>query len=159
MGSGLVKFIDWCARNGYRVAFQVLRVWWFVRRPATNGAICALWYDGRVLMVRNSYRPWLTFPGGLRNNGEPAKDAALREMREEVGLEVDPAAMRHIRYVSEQRDFRQENTDLFEATLAARPDPQVDNREVIMAVMLTPREALKHRLYPIARAYLRTSAD
>lgn len=44
--------------------------------------------DGRILLVRQTYgRGWAT-PGGFVDRGEHPIDGAVREVREEVGLEV-----------------------------------------------------------------------
>jgi ADP-ribose pyrophosphatase YjhB (NUDIX family) len=56
----------------------------------TVGAVCfVVREDGRVLLVRHSYnRRWGT-AGGLAKRREPPRIAAVREAREEVGLEVE----------------------------------------------------------------------
>jgi ADP-ribose pyrophosphatase YjhB (NUDIX family) len=47
--------------------------------------------DGRIVLVRRAIEPgygkWV-FPGGYVDRGEPLRDAALREVLEECGLEV-----------------------------------------------------------------------
>ena len=52
----------------------------------------ALWRDGRALLVRRARPPlaalW-SFPGGLVEAGERLEEAAIREVREETGLEID----------------------------------------------------------------------
>jgi ADP-ribose pyrophosphatase YjhB (NUDIX family) len=56
----------------------------------TVGAICVVERDdGRVLLVRHSYRTRWGFPGGLLKRGEEVADGARRETREEIGLEVE----------------------------------------------------------------------
>jgi len=45
--------------------------------------------DGRLLLVRHSYKPAWGTPGGLINRGEEADACAVREAREEVGLEIE----------------------------------------------------------------------
>ena len=56
----------------------------------TVGAICVIERpDGRVLLVRHSYRSRWGFPGGLLKRGEEARHGARREAREEVGLEIE----------------------------------------------------------------------
>jgi 8-oxo-dGTP diphosphatase len=55
----------------------------------TVGAICVVERaDGRLLLVRHSYRERWGFPGGLLARGEEVDDGARREALEEVGLEV-----------------------------------------------------------------------
>ena len=44
--------------------------------------------DGRLLLVRHSYKTGWATPGGFVNRREVAADAAVREVREEVGLDV-----------------------------------------------------------------------
>lgn len=44
--------------------------------------------DGALLLVRNSYRRGWGFPGGFLKRGEAPADAAARETREEVGVDV-----------------------------------------------------------------------
>ena len=56
----------------------------------TAGGLCVVQrQDGRILLVRQSYRSGWGLPGGLMARGEVPEDAVRREVREEVGLEVD----------------------------------------------------------------------
>ena len=52
--------------------------------------------DGRILLTRRAIEPahglW-TFPGGYVDWGESVGDAARRELREEVGLDLEPAGL------------------------------------------------------------------
>jgi 8-oxo-dGTP pyrophosphatase MutT (NUDIX family) len=47
--------------------------------------------EGRILLVRQRYSPGWHFPGGGVDRGEPPADAAIRECREEVGLQSSSA--------------------------------------------------------------------
>lgn len=67
----------------------------FVIRRATPsfhvGALCVVTRaDGQILFVRQTYRRdgW-GFPGGLLRRREEPADAARRELREELGIDVD----------------------------------------------------------------------
>jgi 8-oxo-dGTP pyrophosphatase MutT (NUDIX family) len=54
------------------------------------GAICVIERgDGRVLLVRHSYRDRWGFPGGLLKRGEEVGHGASREALEEVGLAIE----------------------------------------------------------------------
>ena len=64
-----------------------------VRRVAPTfsvGAMCIIERaDGRVLFVRHLYRSRWGVPGGLLQRHESPRDAARREVREEVGLDIE----------------------------------------------------------------------
>jgi 8-oxo-dGTP pyrophosphatase MutT (NUDIX family) len=78
-------------RLGYRVAHRLLRAWWFVRRPHTRGVKCLLRDGDRILFVRHAYgdRDLWELPGGGIRRGEAPADAARREAREELGVDLD----------------------------------------------------------------------
>ena len=75
-------------RFGLRAAFQVLRVYWFVRRPKAVGVKCAVIDGERVVLVQHTYgdRHVWDMPGGAVKRGEQILDAGRREVREEVGV-------------------------------------------------------------------------
>jgi len=59
----------------------------------TVGALCVVRRcDGRILLVSQSYRGGWGLPGGLLARGEVPDEAAVREVREEVGLVVELGA-------------------------------------------------------------------
>jgi 8-oxo-dGTP diphosphatase len=74
----------------YRVAHRLLRVYWFVLRPTTDGAKCVLTRGDQVLLVRHTYgRSEWDLPGGTVRRGEPPAETARREMHEELGVAID----------------------------------------------------------------------
>lgn len=56
----------------------------------TVGAVCLVEHEGEVLLLWQPHRSGWTLPGGLLERGEEPADAVRREVREEVGLEIDP---------------------------------------------------------------------
>jgi 8-oxo-dGTP diphosphatase len=74
---------------GYKLAYALLRVYWFVFRPQLRGVKCLIEFEGRVLMIRNTYGDmrW-TFPGGGFKRNESPEMATMREVSEEVGISL-----------------------------------------------------------------------
>lgn len=68
-------------------AHALLKSFWFIRRPKTYGAhAVALTPRNRLILVKLRYAAGWRLPGGGRTAQEPAMDAALRELREEIGM-------------------------------------------------------------------------
>ncbi|HET8977385.1 MAG TPA: NUDIX domain-containing protein [Solirubrobacteraceae bacterium] len=86
-------------RWGYRIAYRLLQVFWFVARPHKRGVKCLVTDRDRILLVRHTYgrRAW-DLPGGSMKRRESPLGAAHREMSEELGLDgVDWADMGQLR--------------------------------------------------------------
>src|ERR671937_1482887 len=77
-------------RAGYRAAHVGQRVYWFLLRPHTRAVKCVVREGDAVLFVRHAYgdRSSWELPGGGIKRGEDPRDAAAREAREELGIEL-----------------------------------------------------------------------
>ena len=73
-----------------RIAYAGLRTYWFLLRPRIVGDKCVLTHGEDVLLVRHTYgsRAW-DLPGGTVRRREAPRDAARREMHEELGRRID----------------------------------------------------------------------
>ncbi len=71
----------------------------------------ALTPEGKLVLVKLWYAPGWRLPGGGRGPGEPPAEAALRELREEIGMisngSVEPAFE-----LEEEVDFKRDTCSL-----------------------------------------------
>ena len=143
-------------RLAYRLGFRAARLWWRVRRPDRDGAVVAVWLDdGRILAVQQSYRANLSWPGGGIRRGEQPREAARRELREELGLDIRPDDLVLAREMVVDWDFRRDHVRVFELRLRAEPVLRIDNCEIVAARFVEPRALLAEAvLPPFIRAYL-----
>ena len=141
-------------RLAYRIAFRLQLVYWRLAHPRLEGSYVAVWHAGRLLVVRNSYRRKLTLPAGGLERGERPIDAALRELREEVGIASDANALRYVGEIVDRSRYADDHTHFFELHCAEEPRPVVDAREVVWAGFLRADEALAAGVVPVVRMYL-----
>jgi ADP-ribose pyrophosphatase YjhB (NUDIX family) len=143
--------IDLFFRIAYRNAYQMMRIYWAIRRPQVHGALVAIWHDGQILLVKNSYVPYHSLPGGYVRSNETGRDAAVRELREETGIRIEPAELKSVIDEHHQWEGKREHIEIFDLDVTERPHVQVDNREVVQAGFYTPEEALKMTIFPPIR--------
>ena len=118
-------------RVGYRVAYRVLQVVWFVTRPNKHGVKCVVTDHDRVLLVRHTYgAPVWDLPGGSIKRRESPLSAARREMNEELGLaDTD---WRDIGELQGRMDHRRDTIHCFRAELS-EPTLRIDPVELAAA--------------------------
>jgi len=141
-------------RTAYRTAHLMLRTYWFVRRPRTNGSLAALWHDGKILLIKNSYRRQHSLPGGYVRPGEDPAEAASREVREEIRIEVPSTKFDLAYHGTKTFESRRDTLDIYEAELDEAPAFRIDNIEVIWAGWRTPAEARRMNIVPHLQDYL-----
>jgi 8-oxo-dGTP pyrophosphatase MutT (NUDIX family) len=95
-------------------AFQaVRRVFWYCTRPDVRGVqAIPLTPSGRVVLVKQRYTHGWHLPGGGQKKSEDASAAALRELREEIGLQAH-GEVRELGSFVYHPDFRRSAVTLF----------------------------------------------
>jgi ADP-ribose pyrophosphatase YjhB (NUDIX family) len=135
----------------YVCAYRAMRTYWKVRRPTTHGTLVTLWNEGEVLLVRNSYVPYYSLPGGYLRRGENAKQAVVRELMEEVGVIADPEKLELVLDRTHEWEGKHDHVQIFSLDLPSRPRIEVDHREVLEASWWQPERALALDLFPPLR--------
>ena len=141
-------------RTAYRCAHLMLRSYWFVRRPSTSGALAAIWHEGRILLVKNSYRRQYSLPGGYVRPGEDPRAAASREVREEIRIDIPHHTFELAYHGTKPFEYRSDTLDIYETAVEVPPAFRIDNVEVVWAGFKTPAEARAMNIVPHLSDYL-----
>lgn len=115
-----------------QIAWRLRNVLYRVLKVRTRGVkVMVLNEREELLLIRNSYGPthlWV-LPGGGIKRGEKPEDAAAREVREEVGLEV--GELRFAGCHANDGEGKRDTIHLF--TARADGEPQIDPFEIAEA--------------------------
>ncbi len=136
------------------VSFRLYEAYCYVAQPRVHGVYIAVWYDGQLLLVENSYRPRLYFPSGGVRAGERPLEAARRELNEEVGIDLPPERFEFAFEMQLHHDNMRDRVSTYEVHLDEAPRLSIDRREVITAAFVTANEARKLDLAAVVREYV-----
>ena len=118
-------------RLALRIIFPLRHHWRRWRKvPIVGCNVILTDFQGDLLLLKHSYGPqdWL-LPGGGVDRGEDTADAARREVKEELGLELKK--LTPIGLIEGHISGSPHTTHLFAAVVDKQPRP--DNREVTEA--------------------------
>jgi 8-oxo-dGTP diphosphatase len=146
--------VDRSFQLAYKLAYRMMRAYWGVRRPSTHGALVTLWHEGQVLLVQNSYVPYRSLPGGYVGRNETGPEAAVRELREEIGISASIDQLEKVFDEVKDWEGKRDHVEIFALELEHRPEIRIDNREVVAADWFTPEQALALQLFPPIRTIL-----
>ena len=119
------------------IAYRLAKCYWFVARPASRGAYVAVWADHRLLVIRNSYKTAFSLPSGGVDSGETFAEAAVRELREEIGIHTSEDQLIRIGSFASSEEYKRDVSEVFELHLNTTPTIRIDNREVVYAEFLS----------------------
>jgi 8-oxo-dGTP pyrophosphatase MutT (NUDIX family) len=146
--------IDPLFRLGYRSAHRLLRLWWRLRRPVALGAAVAVWDGERLLVIRTSYHDQVDLPGGGLDRGEAPKEGAVRELREETGIEAPAGELAEAGPYAFEDLHRRITAWVFAWRPVLAPVPVIDRREIVWAGYLDRAALDRAPLSPLLRLYL-----
>ncbi len=136
------------------VAYRLKLVYNFLLSPTAEGVYIAVWCNGRVLIIKNSYKHYLTFPCGGLNHYERPEEGAVRELFEEVGIRGSATDLNLVGSFFSRVEYMDDHITLYEIYLSQQPQIQCDNREVTWASFERPEKVLKSETFPLVRDYL-----
>lgn len=107
------------------------------RMSSAAGALVV--HDGKLLLLRRAIEPWRgawCAPGGFCDEGEDVAAAAIREAREEAGVEIELTGY-HGQWVDQYTPGSDDGDDpsyccvtYFRARVVGEPAPQADGAEM-----------------------------
>lgn len=131
-----------------------MRAYWFVFRPTIAGSYVAVWCNGEILAIRNSYRKRWSLPAGGLHRGESPREAACRELREEVGIDTPADSLQSVGEIVSNAGHAEDHAHFFELVVTQRPAVVVDGREVVWADFVSPAALLEAGTVDVVRRYL-----
>ena len=146
--------LDRSFQLAYKVAYRMMRFYWGLRRPATHGALVTLWNEGQLLLIQNSYVSYRSLPGGYVGRFETGAEAAVRELREEIGIVASTDQLKKVYDEVKDWEGKRDHVEVFRLELGSRPVIQIDHREVVSAGWYSPHAALELDLFPPIRLIL-----
>ncbi len=146
--------IDTSVQWLFKLAYQLKLLYNQIFYPNAYGVYIAVWAKGKILIIKNSYKSYFTFPCGGIKKDEPAKLAAIRELVEEVNIKTNTKNLRFISSFLSTFENMQDHINLYELHLDKTPEFKIDNREVICGEFIEPEKALEMDLFPVIRDYL-----
>ncbi|TCO19075.1 ADP-ribose pyrophosphatase YjhB (NUDIX family) [Kribbella steppae] len=116
------------------------------KQPTKRVAADCLFTDesGRLLVLEPPYKPTWDIPGGVVERDESPRLAAQREVREEIGLIVEPGVLLAVDWLSRSGDFTEIVALLFDGGVLAPADIDrivIEPTEVSSFRFVTPDEA------------------
>lgn len=146
--------VDRTFQLAYVCAYQMMRVYWRALHPTTHGTQVLAFHGGEVLLIKNSYVPYWSAPGGYVASGETGRDAVVRELREEVGVTANPDDVRLLADVTHDWEGKRDHCQIFGLDAKERFLVEVDRREVVDARWVPIAQALELNLFPPLRTVL-----
>lgn len=151
--------MDLLYRIGYRAAYRLLQAWWRLRSPQGRGAAIAAWDGDRLLVVRTSYRATFDLPGGGIEGAETALAAAVRELREETGIDAPADDLVDAGTFRFEENHRQITAQVFEWRPGSTIPPTADNREIIWAGYMSREQLHQQPQVALLALYLAASSS
>lgn len=125
------------------ILFPVVRLYWFLFRPASTGVKCVISTGDTILMIRNTYgRKRWTFPGGSLKKRELPTEAIQREIWEEVGIRL--TNLRLLGQFLSTQEYKKDTVVCFRAD-AVGASLSTDPHEILEARWFHPQNLPENR--------------
>jgi 8-oxo-dGTP diphosphatase len=108
--------------------------------------------QGRIALVRNTYRDGWSLPGGVVDDNEAPADAAVREVREELGHETHaPVTLLAVQWAARGSGTQQFLSLTFDVGFCEDPSALVPQEDEIAEIAFFPLDDLPEGVRPYMR--------
>ena len=116
--------------------------------------------DGHILLVNPTYKPYWDLPGGMAEANESPRDAARRELCEELDLRIDVGRLLVLDWVSPTGPWDDLLHFIFDGGVLSEQaaQPRIADGEISEWAMCTVEEAVRRLRRDIAQRLLRALA-
>ena len=145
-------------RLGYKVLYTFLyqahQVYCRIRHPEVFGSYVLCMHNARVLLIKNSYKRYWTLPCGGIASGETPTEAAIREAREEVGLELATEDLLLRAKIIFEGENQKDHIHLFACNLSTKPAISIDHKEVESYAWVSKEELSSYTILTPIKPYI-----
>jgi ADP-ribose pyrophosphatase YjhB (NUDIX family) len=115
----------------------------FPRKTVAGGALIRD-RDGRILFLEPTYKPTLDIPGGIAEYDESPYEACVREVKEEIGLDLEIGPLLIVDWVPAHGPWTDALAFVFDGGILDNTSLTLDPTEVRNHHYLTLEEATPH---------------
>ena len=118
---------------------------WYDTLPKKRSASGVLLFNesGHLLIVKPSYKEYWSLPGGVVDDNESPRKAAIREVKEEIGIDLPQVELKCMDYMSDPIQLESYQMVFDGGILSA---------ETIQSIKLDPKEISDYGFYPLDKA-------
>jgi len=84
----LKKLIIWCGYRVYKIVRTPFKWYWKIFKIKTRGVRVLITHQNKLILVRHWYNSLWVMPGGGIKKHETPEQAAIREIQEEIGIDI-----------------------------------------------------------------------
>lgn len=111
------------------IYWPLVKVYFLYFSPETRGTRVILTHEDKILFVKSSYGLKYTFPGGNLGKQEDAKHGATREIKEELGIDVNQLNFLGTLVPPLEFEYRKNTISIFTAELLSK-NIEINNLEI-----------------------------
>jgi len=119
----------------------------FFFRLGNNSVKVIIFFKNKILLINNTYRKGWTFPGGRVKINESCEQAAIREVCEEVSIDINKLK-NHGSFIFD--GHKNNKTTVFTCKVKTS-NIKIDNLEVEKAIWIDINKASRLQLLPVAK--------